>query len=83
MNEIHRITEFFKRNKIQIVKLNHCLREKGPTEFEALLQLSEDGEHFTITNKIPLKNAHLRTADKYHIENEKFKVKIERMKKLK
>ena len=40
------IEDFFKKNPIQIVKLNHCLREKEPTEFEALLQLSPDGEYF-------------------------------------
>ena len=62
-DEIERITYFFKNDKVKIVKLNHCLAESAPTEFDSIMQLSQDDDCFTITNKIPLKNAYLMTAD--------------------
>lgn len=37
MDEIERITHFFKNNKVRIIKLNHCLGDSEPTEFEALM----------------------------------------------
>ena len=66
-----KITHFFQSNKVQIVKLNHCLAVTAPTEFEAFMQLSEDGNSFEIINKIPMMNSHIITADKSLIEIEK------------
>ena len=64
LDEIERISHFFKNNKIDIIKLNHSLAESSTsTEFDAILQLSQDGDYFQITNKIPLIDAYLRTAD--------------------
>ena len=57
------------------MKLNHCLGESGTTEFDALLQLSADGNSFTITNKVLLRNAHVITADNSLIEIQKKKFK--------
>ena len=65
MEELKCMTHFFKSNKVRIVKLNHCLAEDGYTEFDSLMQLSADGETFEISNKIPLENAHLVTADSH------------------
>ena len=70
-----RIIYFFKKNKVQIRKLNHCLAEREPTEFDSIMQLSENGRTFTITNKIPSRNAHLKTADSFLVEHEKLKCK--------
>ena len=83
LDEIERISHFFKNNKIDIIKLNQSLAESSTsTEFDAILQLSQDGGYFQITNKIPLIDAYLRTADDTLIQIEKKKIKDERVHKM-
>ena len=42
--QLIQIQDFFKHNKIKIVKLNHCLISEGATQFDGYMQLSEQGD---------------------------------------
>lgn len=43
------------------------------------MQLSEDGQYFEITKKVPTNNLFLKSADTMFVENEKMRIKSERI----
>ena len=53
MNYIDEVNEYFQKNKIKVIKLNHCLNDSGFTQFEGFIQLEDDNQFVKITNKIP------------------------------
>ena len=52
--EIDHIHEYFAKNKVKMIKMNHCLNDAGFTHFEGYIQLvQEEGNFIKIVNKIP------------------------------
>lgn len=76
-----RVENYFKQNKISLVKLNHCMSTYGPTQHDAYMQLSADGEFMEITKKMPRKRMFIMSANDNEIEIEKKKKKKERVEK--
>ena len=50
--EQKKIEEFFKNNKVSVVKMNHSLSTSGHTQFDAFMQLQSDGDSMEITKKV-------------------------------
>ena len=53
----------------------------APTQFDCFIQLSEDGDYFEITSKIPLKKMYVKSADDAFIEKETSRLNKEIRKK--
>ena len=65
------IINYFKYNKVKIVKLNHCLNTDGATQFDGYMQLSSNGQYIDIFKKVPLKKMYIKSADDNFIKGEK------------
>lgn len=69
------IEEFFKNNKIKIIKLNHCMKLSGTTQYDGFMQLDSDGDYMRLTNKLPLLNNLILTSDDHWVNNEMTRLK--------
>ena len=74
---IERIVKFFKDNKSIIIKLNHCLSDSdsGTNQYDAYMQLGDDGDFMRIVKKVPLKKMFVQSANDRLIQTEKAKCK--------
>lgn len=69
------LQDYFRHNKIKIVKLNHCLTTEGTTQFDGYMQLNEDGDGMEIYKKVPMKKMFVKSADDNYIHGEKMRIK--------
>ena len=81
VDEIYRISNFFKNNKAIITKMNHCMGDSGHNQYDAYMQLSDDGEFMKIVKKLPLQNMYVKSANQLFIAHEKARIKTERVKR--
>ena len=53
VGQIAEVESYFRDNKIKILKLNHCFKEDGFTQYEGYLQLMSDNNQLKIFTKVP------------------------------